>query len=102
MLCRNAKAWIGMLPDKMLETLIRPEIATTGPLLECHTDGAQWQCSGLLTLLGDEAPLTAAAENCPSDDTARQQVALQLLHQYQARLLQLFACTAACPSLNHN
>ena len=80
----------------MLETLIRPDIATSGPLLESQlqADGKQWQSAGTVTLIGEDIPLTAEADNCPSEETAQQQVALQLLHAYQTRLLQLFpTCT---------
>ena len=98
MLHRNAKGWLGTLPSKMLETLVRPEVAYNGPQLDCQlqTNGMCWKCSGSLTFVGDDTPLNAAVENCPSDETAREEVALQLLHQYQTRFLQLFpACGAS-------
>lgn len=94
--CRNAKAWLGSLPTKMLETLIRPDAASNGPLLESQlqVDGKKWQSAGTVTLIGEDITLTAEADNCPSEETAQQQVALQLLHAYQTRLLQLFpTCT---------
>ena len=94
---RNVKGWLGSLPSKILDTLVRPEVASNSLQIESQlqADGSHWQCSGTLTLIGDDNPLSAAAVNCPSEETAREQVALQLLHQFQTRFLQFFPAGAA-------
>ena len=90
---RTAKAWFGSAPTDLLAHHVGADIRTSGPEYNCRPlsddPDASWECTGSLSVLGDESPLVGESTDCATEDAARQQAALTMLHEYESRYCRL-------------